>query len=86
MARNERPHYNDEICDLDHGGDVPKEVIETLPFKEAHPFRHRCAGCAYAAGLSEGAKDIGALATQVRELTEERDKLRAELDALKAKR
>lgn len=77
--RNEAPNYNPEICTIDHTGEVPKEVIESLPMTEAHPFRHRCSGCAYAAGLNEASKDVKELVAQVKALTEENESLRAEL-------
>jgi outer membrane murein-binding lipoprotein Lpp len=46
---------------------------------EAHPFRHRCSGCAYAAGLNEASKDVEDLVVQVKALTEENERLRAQL-------
>jgi len=79
--RTEAPNYNPEICDIDHAGEVPLAVIESLPMTEAHPFRHRCAGCAYRIGLNEASEDIKELVAQVKSLTEENEKLRAELAA-----
>ncbi len=76
---HEVPKYSPEICELDHTGELPQELVETLPLNQGHPVRHRCAACAYAAGLQEGAKDAGALAVRVRELTEENEQLRAKL-------
>jgi regulator of replication initiation timing len=46
---------------------------------ERHPVRHRCAACAYAAGLNEAKQDIADLVAQVKALTDENAKLRAEL-------
>lgn len=79
--RSEEPNYNAEICDIDHAGDVPTAVIESLPKTEAHPFRWRCAGCAYLAGMNEASEDVKALVAQVKALSEENKKLRAELAA-----
>ena|SRR5579862_4758931 len=77
--RNEAPNYNPRICEIDHAGEVPQELIESLPMTEAHPFRHRCSACAYKAGLNEAAEDIEQLVEQVKALTQENEKLRAEL-------
>jgi uncharacterized small protein (DUF1192 family) len=82
--RNEAPKYNDEICQIDHAGEVPQELIETLPFREAHPFRHRCAACAYVAGLSANGTEIAKLGARVTALTEENERLRAELAMIRA--
>jgi len=79
VKRNEAPNYNDEICDIDHSGEVPQSLIESLPFREAHPFRHRCAACAFVEGLSANGIEIAKLGQQVKELTEENERLRAEL-------
>ena len=79
--RNEAPNYNLEICQLDHTGEVPQQLIESLPMTESPPFRHRCSACAYNAGLNEAAEDVKALVAQVKALTEENAKLRTELDA-----
>jgi hypothetical protein len=81
MAKNEAPNYNRAICEIDHSGQVPKELIESLPMTEKHPFRHRCAACAYAAGLNEAKQDIADLMAHVKTLTEENLKLRGELAA-----
>lgn len=81
--RNEAPKYNDEICDIDHSGEVPQALIEGLPFREAHPFRHRCAACAYAEGLSANGQEIAKLGARVKALTEENERLRIELAASK---
>ena len=78
-TRNEAPNYNQEICSIDHTGEIPKEVIESLPMTEAHPFRHRCSACAYAAGLNEASKDVKELVAKVKALVDENEKLRAEL-------
>jgi len=83
MAKNEAPNYNTTICEIDHTGHVPKELIESLPMTEKHPFRHRCAACAYAAGLNEAKQDIADLVAQVKAATAENEKLRTELAAKK---
>jgi hypothetical protein len=82
--RTESPNYNAEICDIDHVGEVPQVVIESLPFTEAHPFRHRCSGCAYAAGLNAAIDSIEE-PELVKMLRGENAQLRAELADLKAK-
>jgi hypothetical protein len=79
MGREKAPNYSTEICARDHVGELPLELIETLPFTEKHPVRHRCAACAYAAGLNEAAADIGGLVAQVRKLTDENERLQLEL-------
>jgi hypothetical protein len=79
MARNEAPNYSTAICEIDHAGQLPRELIESLPMTERHPVRHRCAACAYAAGLNEAKQDIADLVAQVKALTDENAKLRAEL-------
>jgi hypothetical protein len=64
--RRTSPNYSKTICEIDHVGEVPKEVIESLPMTEKHPFRHRCAACAYAAGLNEAKDDVARLVAQVK--------------------
>lgn len=71
--------YSNVICEHDHIGDVPQAVLDSLPENQGSPVRHRCAACAYAAGLKEGARDAETLAIRVRELTEENERLRAEV-------
>jgi hypothetical protein len=77
------PDYNDEVCSRDHVGEVPKELIESLPMTERHPYKHRCAACAYEAGMNEAQADMAGLMetiknlnAQVASLTEEAAKLR----------
>ncbi len=74
------PSYSQEICTQDHAGQVSKAEIEALPSNETHPFRHRCAGCAYAAGMNEAGGDIAALVAQVKQLTDENAGLRTKLE------
>jgi hypothetical protein len=50
MARHA---YSAEICERDHTGDVPQHVLDVLPKNQGHPVRHRCAACAYLAGLRD---------------------------------
>lgn len=71
--------YNETICNLSHVGEVPKELLESLPENQGHPVRHRCAACAYIAGLNEAAKDIADLVERIRELTEENIRLKSAL-------
>lgn len=54
---------------------MPQEVLDSLPENQGHPVRHRCAACAYEAGLNEASADIKALIEQVRVLTEENERL-----------
>jgi hypothetical protein len=79
--RSEEPNYNPAICEIDHAGQVPLAVIEFLPKTEANPFRWRCAGCAYIAGMNEAGEDIKQLVAQVKALTEENESLRSKLSA-----
>lgn len=62
--------YSPDVCELDHLGDLPQALLDSLPENQGHPVRHRCAACAYLAGLSEGAADIKRLVERVRELEE----------------
>jgi len=40
-------------CKIDHSGRVPKKIAD-LPESQAGHWRHRCAACAYEAGLADG--------------------------------
>ena len=71
--------YSKEICERDHAGEVPQDLLDSLPENQGHPVRHRCAACAYAAGMNESAADVKQLVDQVKRLTDENAKLKAEL-------
>ena len=71
--------YSKEICERDHAGEIPQHVLDALPENQGHPVRHRCAACAYEAGMNEAAADIAKLVEQVKTLTEENAALRSEL-------
>ena len=73
--------YSKEICERDHTGELPQEVLDALPENQGHPVRHRCAACAYAAGMNEAAADVANLVARVNELTNENEQLRAEIAA-----
>jgi len=70
--------YSKEICNRDHTGELPQSVLDALPEYQGHPVRHRCAACAYAAGVKEAAADVGKLTDKINELTTEIERLRAE--------
>jgi len=74
--------YSKEICERDHSGELPQAVLDTLPENQGHPVRHRCAACAYAAGMNEAAADVARLVAQIAELTSENGRLRADLAAV----
>ena len=44
----------DATCSEDHTGEVPKHVLDALPYSQRGETRHRCAACAYLAGIAEG--------------------------------
>src|SRR5438445_11614927 len=54
--------YSTELCERDHAGDVPKQVLDALPENQGHPVRHRCAACAYLAGVRDRETQIEASA------------------------
>lgn len=68
--------YNNQICTLDHTGDLPQALLEALPENQGHPVRHRCAACAYLAGMNEAAADIRFLVARVAELERENEALK----------
>jgi hypothetical protein len=68
--------YSKEKCTLDHAGDVPQALLDTLPVNQGHPVRHRCAACAYKAGKLESVQDIEKLVAQVNQLRQENKRLR----------
>ena len=72
-------NYSKAICERDHAGEVPQHVLDALPENQGQPVRHRCAACAYEAGMNEAAEDIKKLVQQVKVLTEENEQLKAEL-------
>jgi len=37
-----------------HGKQAPKDLLEDLPISQAGTGRHKCAQCAYEAGIQEG--------------------------------
>lgn len=71
------PNYNEAICERNHTGELPQHVLDALPENQGHPVRHRCAACAYEAGMNEAAEDIKKLVEQVKALTEENTRLKA---------
>jgi outer membrane murein-binding lipoprotein Lpp len=68
--------YSKAICERDHTGEVPQHVLDALPENQGHPVRHRCAACAYESGMNEAAEDIKNLVAQVRQLTQENERLK----------
>jgi hypothetical protein len=68
--------YSEAICARDHTGEVPQHVLDALPENQGHPVRHRCAACAYEAGMNEAAEDIKNLVVQIRQLTNENERLK----------
>jgi hypothetical protein len=71
--------YSKAICERDHAGEIPQHILDSLPENQGHPVRHRCAACAYEAGLNEAAEDIQKLVDQVKALTEGNAALKSEL-------
>jgi len=71
--------YSKVTCERDHVGEIPQHVLDALPENQGHPVRHRCAACAFEAGMNETAGDIKKLVEQVKALAEENEKLKAEL-------
>lgn len=71
--------YCQVTCERDHVGMVPQHVLDALPENQGHPVRHRCAACAFEAGMNESAEDIKKLVEQIKELMDENKKLKAEL-------
>lgn len=69
--------YSKTLCEQDHTGEIPQEVLDSLPENQGHPVRHRCAACAYQAGMNEAAEDVRQLVDQVRRLTEENERLKS---------
>jgi hypothetical protein len=45
-----------KFCACDHMGEVP-DALKNLPESQAGPWRHRCAACAYLAGVRDGKKE-----------------------------
>lgn len=78
--------YSKEVCQHDHVGDVPQAVLDSLPENQGHPVRHRCAACAYAAGLNEAAADVKALMERIKQVNDENARLTAENERLRAER
>ncbi|MEZ4361601.1 MAG: hypothetical protein R3B48_15550 [Kofleriaceae bacterium] len=68
--------YSKEICTLDHTGEVPQHLLDSLPINQGAPVRHRCAACAYKAGKLESAQQIDKLVAQVEHLRKENARLK----------
>lgn len=68
--------YSRNVCALDHIGDLPQSLLDSLPENQGHPVRHRCAACAYLAGLNECREDIQRLVAQIANLHQENARLR----------
>lgn len=70
--------YSRNACSLDHVGDLPQALLDTLPENQGHPVRHRCAACAYLAGLNECREDIRRLVDAIASLRDENARLKGE--------
>src|SRR5690349_8824537 len=68
--------YSKDICTLDHTGEVPQQLLDTLPVNQGAPVRHRCAACAYKAGKLESKQELEKLVAQVERLRQENARLR----------
>lgn len=70
-------HDGKPICRVDHAGEVPQEVLDSLPKTQRLAFRHLCPACAYAAGMNEAAEDVRQLVEEIKQLREENERLKA---------
>lgn len=68
-------------CQKDHGDKLPKAAITVLEDSQAGFWRHKCAGCAYEMGRKDAGDAEGRLRKRVQELTDQVDKLKAQLAA-----
>ncbi len=46
------------MTNCDHAKAAPKAVLEDLPHSQAGTARHKCATCAYAAGVKAGRQQV----------------------------
>ncbi len=52
MTKETETKNHAEMCK--HGSSAPKDLLEELPDNQGRTARHKCAVCAYKAGVEEG--------------------------------